>query len=183
MCMQIAQLMCPARLRPRVRQEHKAFLIKHFMILIIKICRKLKTWLIHIWVTTFLMTVFDDSINRLMAFIYYVLELQRSMQKYLVRTTDAKKGEEEVEHTETSDLRNVSSCENIKSLSWNKWGGGKSNQIKPGQCSAAVHGAEAVICCTSHCFMHCSCSCNLFVKDQLDCLVNVNQYLNSNLSD
>lgn len=46
------------------------------------------------------MIVFDDSINRLMAFIYYVLELQRSMQKYLVGTTDGKKEEEEAERTD-----------------------------------------------------------------------------------
>lgn len=55
-----------------------------------------------------------------MAFIYYVLELQRSMQKYLVGTTDAKKEEGEAEHTVMSDLRNVSSCKNINSLSRKK---------------------------------------------------------------
>lgn len=87
-----------------------------------------------------------------MAFIYYALELQRSMQKYLVGTTDGKKEEEEAERTEMSDLKNMSSCKKVKSL-WRK-----NNQTKPSQCRAAVRGAEAVFCSTPHRFLHCICS-------------------------
>lgn len=51
-----------------------------------------------------------------MAFICYVLELQRSMQKYLVGTIDAKKEEEEAGHVRLE--KQQVAAKNIKSLPW-----------------------------------------------------------------
>lgn len=77
-----------------------------------------------------------------MAFIHYVLELQRSMQKYLAATIVAKKEEEEAECV----LRNVSGCKNIKSLPWKNEVKVKktNNRLVSDHCCAAVLGAEAV---------------------------------------
>lgn len=66
------------------------------------------------------MIVFHDSINCFNGFHLLRSWAAEVDAKVFGRTTDSKKEEVEAGHTEMSDLRSVSRCENIKSLSWKK---------------------------------------------------------------